>query len=108
MVIDPVAPRYVALTREVTVPMHLPRVEQHCRTAQKHPKDPSVGTKDVFYGLHILLEAEDAEGLKERNIVSYLDQLEQCHSDQRQQVPQTDTCFATAVVLAVYFDALCY
>ena len=70
--IDPVAPRYVALTREGTVPMHLPGVEQHRGTAQKHPKDPSVGTKDVFYGPHILLEAEEAEGLKEGDKVTLI------------------------------------
>ena len=63
--IDPIAPRYVAITRDSVVPMRLLGVKPHRGTAQKHPKDPSVGMKDVFYGPNILLEAEDADGLKE-------------------------------------------
>ena len=70
--IDPIAPRYVAITRDGTVPMRLLGVQQHRGTAQKHPKDPSVGMKDVFYGPNILLEAEDAEGLKEGDKVTLI------------------------------------
>ena len=70
--IDPVAPRYIALTRDGTVPLHLPGVEQRSGTAQMHPKNPSVGTKEVFYGPDILVEAEDAEELKEGDKVTLI------------------------------------
>ena len=63
-VIDPVAPRYTAILKSVAVPLLLEGVEEKTVKAQKHPKDPSVGEKDVFYSSKIFLEGEDASVLK--------------------------------------------
>ena len=62
--IDPVAPRYTAILKSTAVPLLLEGVSEEKGTAQKHPKNPTVGEKDVFYSSKIYLEGEDADVLK--------------------------------------------
>eukprot|EP00708_Paratrimastix_pyriformis_P002189 GAFH01000930.1.p1 GENE.GAFH01000930.1~~GAFH01000930.1.p1 ORF type:complete len:759 (-),score=330.82 GAFH01000930.1:57-2000(-) len=61
-VIDPVAPRYTALTKAAAVPMEIADgpAEAEYRTVPKHRKNPTVGNKVVRYARRILLEQEDA------------------------------------------------
>ena len=63
-VIDAIAPRYTALDKSSLIPVNVANASEEATTAQKHPKDPSIGTKQVWVGPRILIEAVDAEALK--------------------------------------------
>lgn len=57
-VIDPIAPRYTALLKPVLVKV-LDAVEE-CKDVQKHPKNPTIGTKKLWYNNHVYVEEDDA------------------------------------------------
>ncbi|KAF2368161.1 Proline-tRNA ligase class IIa archaeal-type [Trinorchestia longiramus] len=71
-VIDASAPRYVALEKDTLVPVNVVGVKLEATTAQKHPKDPSIGTKTVWVGPKVLIEQVDAEELKEGENATFI------------------------------------
>lgn len=70
--IDPIAPRYTALTGKDTVPVLLPGVKEECLIVPKHPKNPQVGEKAVWVGPRILIDQEDAKCLKEGENTTFI------------------------------------
>ncbi|XP_076817359.1 bifunctional glutamate/proline--tRNA ligase-like [Clavelina lepadiformis] len=60
-VIDPIAPRYTALSRESAIPVHVVDAKEVKADAAKHPKNPDIGKKPVWYGPNVLVEREDVE-----------------------------------------------
>lgn len=70
-VIDRYAPRYTALQGEL-VPVHVVGVNEEATSAQKHPKDLSIGMKTVWIGPKVLIEAADAAELKEGQNATFI------------------------------------
>lgn len=62
-IIDPIAPRYTALERN-TAKVHVRGVKETCTTAALHPKNPDVGSKDVWVSDQILIDLADVESLR--------------------------------------------
>ena len=60
--IDPVAPRYTAITAKKAVMCHVKgaKDEAYAEDRPKHPKNAEVGVKKVFFSNSILIEQEDA------------------------------------------------
>uniref|UniRef100_A0A6A7FM92 Bifunctional glutamate/proline--tRNA ligase-like n=1 Tax=Hirondellea gigas TaxID=1518452 RepID=A0A6A7FM92_9CRUS len=71
-VIDATAPRYVALEKSSLLPVNIANATEQATTAQKHPKDPAIGTKTVWIGPKILIEAVDAAELKEGQNATFI------------------------------------
>ncbi|XP_040841630.1 bifunctional glutamate/proline--tRNA ligase isoform X1 [Ochotona curzoniae] len=71
-VIDPVAPRYVALLKKEVVPVNVPEAREEMKEVAKHPKNPDVGLKPVWYSPQILIEGADAETLSEGEMVTFI------------------------------------
>ncbi|XP_034040997.1 bifunctional glutamate/proline--tRNA ligase isoform X3 [Thalassophryne amazonica] len=71
-VIDPVAPRYTALSRSYVVPVSIPEAVEEMKEAAKHPKNAEVGMKEVWYGPQVLIEGADAETLSEGEMVTFI------------------------------------
>uniref|UniRef100_A0A8D0CJ94 Bifunctional glutamate/proline--tRNA ligase n=1 Tax=Scleropages formosus TaxID=113540 RepID=A0A8D0CJ94_SCLFO len=72
LVIDPVAPRYTALLESQVVPVSIPEAQQEVKEAAKHPKNPDVGMKPVWYGPRVLIEGADAETFSEGETVTFI------------------------------------
>jgi bifunctional glutamyl/prolyl-tRNA synthetase len=59
--IDPVAPRLTALLKNQLVKIQLKNVtKEESQQYQKHPKDASIGMKNVYYSPTIFIEKDDA------------------------------------------------
>jgi len=59
--IDPVAPRFAALLKNQLVKIQLKNVtKEESQQHQKHPKDPSIGMKNVYYSPTVFIEKDDA------------------------------------------------
>ncbi|XP_016020562.2 bifunctional glutamate/proline--tRNA ligase isoform X2 [Rousettus aegyptiacus] len=71
-VIDPVAPRYVALLKKEVVPVDIPGVQEEKKEVAKHPKNPDVGLKPVWYSPRVFIEGADAETLSEGEMVTFI------------------------------------
>ncbi|KAK6638550.1 hypothetical protein RUM43_006817 [Polyplax serrata] len=71
-IIDPIAPRYTALRKGVTVPVNVSNAKPNILTVNKHPKNPSVGTKNVPTGPKVLIEMTDAEQLREGENATFI------------------------------------
>ncbi|KAK6307648.1 hypothetical protein J4Q44_G00227960 [Coregonus suidteri] len=71
-VIDPVAPRYTALSGSYSVPVIIPEAPEEMKEAVKHPKNTEVGMKAVWYGPRVLVEGADAETFTEGEIVTFI------------------------------------
>ncbi|KAK2919718.1 bifunctional glutamate/proline--tRNA ligase isoform X3 [Channa argus] len=71
-VIDPVAPRYTALSASYVVPVSVPEATEEMKEVAKHPKNTDVGRKEVWYGPHVLIEGADAETLSEGEVVTFI------------------------------------
>uniref|UniRef100_A0A6I8NTB7 Bifunctional glutamate/proline--tRNA ligase n=1 Tax=Ornithorhynchus anatinus TaxID=9258 RepID=A0A6I8NTB7_ORNAN len=71
-VIDPIAPRYVALLQNEVVPVNIPEAQEEIKEVAKHPKNPDVGLKPVWYGPRVLIEGADAETLSEGETVTFI------------------------------------
>ncbi|XP_023586636.1 LOW QUALITY PROTEIN: bifunctional glutamate/proline--tRNA ligase [Trichechus manatus latirostris] len=71
-VIDPVAPRYVALLKKEVVPVNIPEAQEEMKEVAKHPKNPDVGLKPVWYGPQVFIEGADAETLSEGETVTFI------------------------------------
>ncbi|XP_042645581.1 bifunctional glutamate/proline--tRNA ligase isoform X4 [Tyto alba] len=71
-VIDPVAPRYIALLKDAVVPVTIPEAQEEMKEVAKHPKNADVGLKPVWYGSRVLIEGADAETLTEGEVVTFI------------------------------------
>lgn len=71
-IIDPIVPRYTALTRDGIIPLIVKDAQLSSREIPKHPKNDEVGMKTVWYGPKILIEKGDAEFFKVGEIVTFI------------------------------------
>ncbi|MED6245369.1 Bifunctional glutamate/proline--tRNA ligase, partial [Ataeniobius toweri] len=71
-VIDPIAPRYTALSSSYVVPVSVPGATEEMKEVAKHPKNMEVGMKDVWYGPRVLVEGADAETFTEGETVTFI------------------------------------
>ncbi|XP_061621354.1 bifunctional glutamate/proline--tRNA ligase isoform X1 [Phyllopteryx taeniolatus] len=71
-VIDPVAPRYTALSSSYVVPVSVPEATEEMKEVAKHPKNAEVGMKQVWYGPRVLVEGADAETFAEGEVVTFI------------------------------------
>ncbi|XP_055363257.1 bifunctional glutamate/proline--tRNA ligase isoform X4 [Betta splendens] len=71
-VIDPVAPRFTALSSSYAVPVFVPEASEEMKEVAKHPKNAEVGMKEVWYGPRVLIEGADAETFSEGEVVTFI------------------------------------
>lgn len=71
-VIDPVAPRYTALSSSYVVPVSVSEATEEMKEVVKHPKNADVGMKEVWYGPRVLVEGADAETFSEGEMVTFI------------------------------------
>ncbi|XP_053568750.1 bifunctional glutamate/proline--tRNA ligase [Bombina bombina] len=71
-VIDPVAPRYTALSKNQVITVNIPDAEEGVTEVAKHPKNAEVGMKPVWYGSKVLIDGADAETLSEGETVTFI------------------------------------
>uniref|UniRef100_A0A8C7K4Z5 Bifunctional glutamate/proline--tRNA ligase n=1 Tax=Oncorhynchus kisutch TaxID=8019 RepID=A0A8C7K4Z5_ONCKI len=71
-IIDPVAPRYTALSGSYSVPVVIPEATEEMKEAVKHPKNTEVGMKEVWYGPRVLVEGADAETFTKGDMVTFI------------------------------------
>ncbi|CAK6442203.1 unnamed protein product [Pipistrellus nathusii] len=71
-VIDPVAPRYIALLKKEVIPVHVPDAPEEMKQVAKHPKNPDVGLKPVWYSPRVFIEGADAETFSEGEMVTFI------------------------------------
>ncbi|XP_006140298.1 bifunctional glutamate/proline--tRNA ligase [Tupaia chinensis] len=71
-VIDPVAPRYVALLKKEVIPVNIPEAQEEMKEVAKHPKNPDVGLKPVWYSSRVFIEGADAETFSEGEMVTFI------------------------------------
>lgn len=62
-VIDPVAHRYNAVESEKAVPVFIEGASSQTLCVSKHPKDPSLGTRQVHVGSKIIVDQVDAKAM---------------------------------------------
>ena len=71
--IDPIAPRFTALIQNQLVKLRVKDVtKEDFQQHQKHPKDPSIGMKNVYYSPTIFIEQDDAVLIHEGQIVTLM------------------------------------
>ncbi|CAF2042582.1 unnamed protein product [Rotaria magnacalcarata] len=71
--IDPVAPRFTALLKNQLVKINLKNItKEESQQHQKHPKDPAIGMKTVYYGPTVFIEKDDAVLISEGQIVTLM------------------------------------
>lgn len=71
-VIDPVAPRFTAVRKSHAVPVTVAGAVVESKLVAKHPKTEEIGQKTVWYSPNIVIEKEDAELLKENEVVTFI------------------------------------
>ncbi|ESO04653.1 hypothetical protein HELRODRAFT_78758, partial [Helobdella robusta] len=71
-VIDPVAPRYTALQKDSVVTVLVDGAVKEFKMVQKHPKDPEIGMKKVWYSDKVLIDGADAEELHVDEVVTFI------------------------------------
>jgi len=71
-VIDPIAPRYNALSKKDVVPVHVVDAKPSSAIYPKHPKNAEVGQKEVYYSSRAFVEGEDAQTMKEGDLVTFI------------------------------------
>ncbi|XP_021566699.1 bifunctional glutamate/proline--tRNA ligase isoform X4 [Carlito syrichta] len=71
-VIDPVAPRYVALLKKEVIPVNVPEAQEEMKEVAKHPKNLDIGLKPVWYSPKIFIEGADAETFSEGEMVTFI------------------------------------
>ncbi|KAI1788380.1 glutamate-tRNA ligase [Ganoderma leucocontextum] len=74
-VIDPIAPRFWALSNANIVPVTIKGgpVEVEVKTLPKHKKDPEVGEKKTVFSSQIFVEQEDALSFEDKEEVTLMD-----------------------------------
>lgn len=71
-VIDPVAPRYVALLKKEVIPVNVLDAQEEMKEVARHPKNPDVGLKPVWYSPKVFIEGADAETFSEGEMVTFI------------------------------------
>ncbi|KFM81927.1 Bifunctional glutamate/proline--tRNA ligase, partial [Stegodyphus mimosarum] len=71
-VIDPISPRYNAVEKDSCVPVHVEGATKQILQVAKHPKNPELGTKDIYVGPKLLVDSEDAENMKIGDNVTFI------------------------------------
>lgn len=71
-IIDPIAPRYTAVDALEPVLITVNNAKEERLTAPLHPKNPDVGSKEVWTGPKILIDRADAESLKEGENATFI------------------------------------
>ncbi|XP_048106277.1 bifunctional glutamate/proline--tRNA ligase [Alosa alosa] len=71
-VIDPVAPRFTALSESQFVPVSIAGAKEEMKEVAKHPKNTEVGMKQVWYGPTVYVEGPDAETFTEGEMVTFI------------------------------------
>ncbi|XP_043238760.1 bifunctional glutamate/proline--tRNA ligase-like [Amphibalanus amphitrite] len=71
-VIDPVAPRLTALPAEGAVTVNVNGAVVEATQAARHPKNPDVGTKTVWTGPQLLIDAADVDMLVEGQNATFI------------------------------------
>jgi bifunctional glutamyl/prolyl-tRNA synthetase len=71
-VIDPVAPRYTALERGATARVNIGGIQEAMTTAALHPKNESVGTKDVWLSSRVLIDLADVASLRKGENATFI------------------------------------
>lgn len=72
-VIDPIAPRHVALDISKAKAITVTNAEEDVKAMPKHKKNADLGTKNVIYQSKILVEGEDAESFEVGEKVTFMD-----------------------------------
>lgn len=72
-VIDPVAPRHVALDMSKTKRVTVTNATEEVKSLPKHKKNAEVGTKEVIYKKEIWVEGEDADSFEIGEKVTFMD-----------------------------------
>jgi len=72
-VIDPIAPRHVALLESGRVPVTIEGVVEAEVEADGHPKNPKVAKKKVWVSPNVWIEAQDATSLEVGKKVTFMD-----------------------------------
>lgn len=72
-VIDPIAPRHVALDTKNAKVVTVTNVEAKVKAVPKHKKNADLGTKNVIYQSRILVEGEDAAGFEVGEKITLMD-----------------------------------
>ncbi|XP_071963572.1 bifunctional glutamate/proline--tRNA ligase-like [Antedon mediterranea] len=71
-VIDPIAPRFSAVVKEDAVQVNVGDAVEESKEYPKHPKNPEVGTKTVWYSKKVWIDQEDALMIKEDENVTFI------------------------------------
>eukprot|EP00177_Eucheuma_denticulatum_P002124 GFKZ01003790.1.p1 GENE.GFKZ01003790.1~~GFKZ01003790.1.p1 ORF type:complete len:529 (+),score=92.86 GFKZ01003790.1:191-1777(+) len=72
-VIDPIAPRHVALKMDKAKTVVISNVDEDVKAMPKHKKNAELGTKSVIYQSRILVEGEDADSFAVGEKVTFMD-----------------------------------
>lgn len=72
-VIDPVAPRHVAINKEKARNVTVTNAEPEIKAMPKHKKNDNLGTKSVIYQKKILVDGEDADSFEIGEKVTFMD-----------------------------------
>lgn len=72
-VIDPIAPRHVALDTERAKRVTVENADSVIRAVPKHKKNSALGKKSVIYQKEILIEGEDADSIEIDETVTFMD-----------------------------------
>ncbi|CAN7984851.1 unnamed protein product, partial [Ixodes hexagonus] len=71
-VIDPVAPRHTAVEKENSVVVEVPGLNEEKLQVAVHPKNTSLGTRDVVVGPQLLVDQADAQTMKAGENVTFI------------------------------------
>ena len=71
-VIDPIAPRFNALQKDKVVPLKVIGATEATQEYPKHPKNTEIGQKSVYYSEKAFMEGEDANMVKEGDLVTFI------------------------------------
>lgn len=94
-VIDPIAPRYTALTLNQTVVVNVAGLSKaEPIQVAAHPKNSDVGLKTIWIGPRILIDYEDAEALKEGENATFINWgnliIKKIHRDNKKRITSVD------------------
>lgn len=71
-VIDPVAPRHTAVEKENCVVVEVPGLKEEKLQVAVHPKNTSLGTRDLVVGPQLLVDQADAQTMKVGENVTFI------------------------------------
>ncbi|XP_013406588.1 bifunctional glutamate/proline--tRNA ligase isoform X2 [Lingula anatina] len=71
-VIDPVVPRHTALLKSEVVPVSVKGATVGHKEVARHPKNPDVGTKQVWFSPTVFIDGADAEHLSVGEMATFI------------------------------------